>query len=573
MSNRIIVDPITRIEGHLRIEAQMDGSKIAKAYSAGTMVRGIETILKGRDPRDAWAFAQRICGVCTLVHGIAAVRSVEDALKYEIPKNANLIRNLMIGTQYIYDHVMHFYILHALDWVDVVSALSADTKATSKLAQSISNYSKSSPGYFLDMQKKIKKFVEDGQLGIFAKGYWGHPEYKLPAEANLMAVSHYLEALEWQREVAKLHTIFGGKNPHPNFLVGGVPSPIDLDSDSAINAKRLSQVKEIINKMQSFVDEVYVPDTLAIASFYKDWGSRGEGLGNFMTYGDFPVDGSNNPESYLIPKGIILNRDLSKIHDLDLNATDEVQEYISHSFYDYSKGKNTPLHPYDGETNLNYSGPKPPYNELDVENSYSWIKSPRWKGHAVEVGPLARVLMMYAKGHEQTKDLVNMTLKNLEIPIQALFSTLGRTAARTLETKVIADNMHIWFDNLVANVKAGDTKTFNEKLWEPKTWPKTAKGVGFTEAPRGGLAHWIVIKDGKIDNYQAVVPTTWNGGPRDDKNKPGAYEAALEDNHNLHDPTQPIEILRTVHSFDPCISCAVHVLDENKKELINIKIT
>lgn len=573
MSNRIIVDPITRIEGHLRIEAQMDGSKIAKAYSAGTMVRGIETILKGRDPRDAWAFAQRICGVCTLVHGIAAVRSVEDALKYEIPKNANLIRNLMIGTQYIYDHVMHFYILHALDWVDVVSALSADTKATSKLAQSISNYSKSSPGYFLDMQKKIKKFVEDGQLGIFAKGYWGHPEYKLPAEANLMAVSHYLEALEWQREVAKLHTIFGGKNPHPNFLVGGVPSPIDLDSDSAINAKRLSQVKEIINKMQSFVDEVYVPDTLAIASFYKDWGSRGEGLGNFMTYGDFPVDGSNNPESYLIPKGIILNRDLSKIHDLDLNATDEVQEYISHSFYDYSKGKNTPLHPYDGETNLNYSGPKPPYNELDVENSYSWIKSPRWKGHAVEVGPLARVLMMYAKGHEQTKDLVNMALKNLDIPIQALFSTLGRTAARTLETKVIADNMHIWFDNLVANVKAGDTKTFNEKLWEPKTWPKTAKGVGFTEAPRGGLAHWIVIKDGKIDNYQAVVPTTWNGGPRDDKNKPGAYEAALEDNHNLHDPTQPIEILRTVHSFDPCISCAVHVLDENKKELINIKIT
>jgi len=301
MNERVVVDPITRIEGHLRIEAQMNGNHIAEAYSSGTMVRGIEIILRGRDPRDAWAYAQRICGVCTLVHGIASVRAVEDALNYEIPKNAQLIRNLMIGAQYVHDHVMHFYHLHALDWVDVVSALSADPKATSELAQSISSYPKSSPGYFADMQKKVKDFVEAGQLGIFAKAYWGHPAYKLPPEANLMAVAHYLEALAWQRDVAKLHTIFGGKNPHPNFLVGGVPCPIDLDSDSAINAARLATVQGIIAKMRQFVDQVYVPDTLAIASFYKDWGAQGEGVGNFMTYGDFPGDGTNDVSSFLIP--------------------------------------------------------------------------------------------------------------------------------------------------------------------------------------------------------------------------------------------------------------------------------
>jgi len=572
MTERIVVDPITRIEGHLRIEAQMDGDRIAKAYSAGTMVRGIEIILRGRDPRDAWAFAQRICGVCTLVHGLASIRAVENALDYSIPPNAQLIRNLMNGAQYIHDHVMHFYHLHALDWVDVVSALNADPAATSALAQSISNYSKSSPGYFADMQKKVKDFVEAGQLGIFAQGYWGHPAYKLPPEANLMAVAHYLEALSWQRDVAKLHAIFGGKNPHPNFLVGGVACPIDLNSDSAINAKRLAQVQEIIHKMQAFVDEVYVPDLLAIAGFYKDWGLRGEGLGNFLTYGDFPEKGMDDPASFMIPSGAILNRDLTTVHDVDMNAADEIQEYVAHSWYDYEGGKDAPLHPYDGETSLNYSGPKPPYRQLDVEQSYSWLKSPRWKGHAMEVGPLARVLMLYAKGHAQTRELVGMTLSKLEMPVDALFSTLGRTAARGLETKVVADNMQTWYNNLVANIKAGDTKTFNEQLWEPSSWPTQARGVGFMEAPRGGLAHWIVIEDETIKNYQAVVPSTWNAGPRDAQGQPGAYEAALEDNHTLHDPQQPIEILRTIHSFDPCIACAVHVTDPQGEELIKVKV-
>jgi hydrogenase large subunit len=568
---RVVVDPITRIEGHLRIEAQMSGDSIEKAYSSGTMVRGLEIILRGRDPRDAWAYAQRICGVCTLVHGIASVRAVEDALKYKIPPNAQLIRNLMIAAQYVHDHVMHFYHLHALDWVDVVSALNADPKATADLAQSLSSYPRASPGYFADMKKKLKDYVEVGQLGIFANAYWGHPAYKLPPEANLMAVAHYLDALAWQRDVAKLHTVFGGKNPHPNFLVGGVPGPIDINSDSAINAKRLAQVQDIITKMRTFVDQVYVPDTLAVASFYKDWGGQGEGLGNFMTYGDFPEKGMDDPSSYLIPAGAILNRDLSTIHPVDMHDPQQIQEFVAHSWYDYKGGKDKGLHPYEGETQFNYTGPEPPYKQLNVEGSYSWLKSPRWKGHSMEVGPLARVLMLYASGHAQTKELVEMTLSKLDIPVQALFSTLGRTAARTLETKIIGDTMQTWYDNLVTNIKGGDTKTFNENLWEPISWPRQAQGVGYMEAPRGCLAHWIVIENGKIVNYQAVVPSTWNAGPRDPSGQPGAYEAALA-GHKLHDPEQPIEILRTIHSFDPCIACAVHLTDPQGEELVSVKV-
>ncbi len=590
MNERVVVDPITRIEGHLRIEAEMDGQNISKAYSSGTMVRGIETILRGRDPRDAWAYAQRICGVCTLVHGMASVRSVEDALKVEIPANAQLIRNLMIGAQYIHDHVMHFYHLHALDWVDVVSALSADPAATATLAQNISaknaadlgagNWAKSSPGYFSDVQKRLKNFVEGGQLGIFANGYWGHPAYKLPPEANLMAVAHYLEALAWQREAAKLHAIFGGKNPHPNFVVGGVASPIDLNSDSAINSKKLAQVQDLITLMRQFVGQVYVPDTIAIASFYKDWSTRGEGLGNFLCYGDLPEGSINDVDSFLFPRGAILNRDLSKIEPVDLYADGEIQEFISHSWYDYGDGKDAGLHPYKGETELNYDdrgGPAPPYQQLNVDDGYSWLKSPRWNSHSVEVGPLARMLLLYAspeaRAHEQAKTLVDYTLGQLELPVDALFSTLGRTAARTLESQIVADAMQGWYDQLIQNIRAGDTKTFNETLWEPSSWPKKAQGAGIMEAPRGALGHWIVIENGKIANYQAVVPSTWNAGPRDPQGVPGAYEAALADNTQLHDPKQPIEILRTIHSFDPCIACAVHLSDPETGEAIEVKVT
>jgi hydrogenase large subunit len=581
MNQRVVVDPITRIEGHLRVEAQMEGNQIKQAYSSGTMVRGIEIILKGRDPRDAWAFAQRICGVCTLVHGIASIRAVENALDYRIPPNAELIRNLMIAAQYVHDHVMHFYHLHALDWVDIVSALKADPRKTSALAQSISHYSKSSPGYFSDMQKRLKTFVESGQLGIFANGYWGHPAYRLPAEANLMAVAHYLEALSWQREVVKLHAILGGKNPHPMFVVGGTPVAISVESGqqggTALDMIGLQTIQRVIQTMQEFVTQVYVPDTLAIAGFYKDWTERGEGLGNFLTFGDFPdpIKGMIDPSGYMIPPGVILNRDLNTIYPINFNDPQEIQEFVGHSWYKYGAGKDQGLHPYKGETEFDYAnrgGPQPPYSQLNVDDGYSWMKSPRWKGHAVEVGPLARVLMLHATGHAQTRELVGMATRKLGIPVSGLFSTLGRTAARTLETQVIVDAMQGMYNQLVANIKGGDLRTFNEQKWDPSTWPKRAQGVGIMEAPRGGLSHWIVIEDGRIANYQAIVPSTWNAGPRDPAGRPGAYEASLEHNHQLHDPKQPIEILRTIHSFDPCIACAVHVVDPDGEELVKVKV-
>ncbi len=574
----IVVDPVTRIEGHLRIEAQYDGSVITQASSSGTMVRGIEIILKGRDPRDAWAFAQRICGVCTLVHGIASVRAVEDALSYEIPVNAQLIRNLMIATQFVHDHVMHFYHLHSLDWVDVISALKADPNAASAFAQSISNYARSSPGYFADVQTRVRRLVESGQLGIFANAYWGHPGYKLPPEANLMAVAHYLDALAWQREIVKLQTIFGGKNPHPNVLVGGAPAAISIHAGSgtestAVNREGLAVVASVIERIRRFVDEVYLPDTLAIASYYKDWFAKGygEGVGNFMTYGDFSQVGTHDPGTFWVPRGAIINRDLSHIEEVDLKAEAEIQEFVAHSWYDYQGGKELGLHPWAGETQLSYSGPQPPYTNLDTAASYSWIKSPRWKGHAMETGPLARVLMLYASGDEPTKDLVGTSLAQLKLPVESLYSTMGRTAARALEAKLLGDAMPHWYDRLMANITTGDVRTFNEKKWEPSTWPKHARGVGFMEAPRGSLAHWIVIDDGKITNYQAVVPTTWNAGPRDAAGVEGPYEAALK-GHHIHDAKQPLEILRTVHSFDPCLACAVHVVDPDGEELIQVRV-
>jgi len=574
----VIVDPVTRIEGHLRIEAQFDGQTITSAMSSGTMVRGIEIILRERDPRDAWAFAQRICGVCTLVHGIASVRAVENALNYPIPENAQLIRNLMIVTQFVHDHVMHFYHLHALDWVDVVASLKADPKATSTFAQSISSYARSSPGYFADVQQRIKTLVESGQLGIFANGYWGHSGYRLPPEANLMAMAHYLDALAWQRQIVQVQTIFGGKNPHPNVLVGGVPAAISVHTGAgtattAVNEIGLQKVTELIEQMRQFIDQVYLPDVLAIGSYYKDWFQKGygEGTGNFMTYGDFPDTASLDPKTFLVPRGVILDRDLTTIHDIDLGAEGDIQEFIANSWYEYAPGKSAGLHPYQGETRLKYSGPTPPYQSLAGADGYSWIKSPRWRGHAMETGPLARVLMMVAAAHAPTVEAVDRSLAKLDLPRDALYSVMGRNLARALECKILADAMPAWQTKLKANIEAGDVRTFNETKWERSSWPAHTQGVGCLEAPRGSLAHWIVIDDGTISNYQAVVPTTWNAGPRDAAGTAGPYEAALKGIH-LVDPKQPLEILRTVHSFDPCLACAVHVLDHDGEELIQVRV-
>jgi hydrogenase large subunit len=571
MADRIVIDPITRIEGHLRVEIEVNNGVITDAFSAGTMVRGIETILKGRDPRDAWAFVGRVCGVCTSTHSLTSVRTVENALGISVPPNAELIRNLMANALYIHDHVVHFYALHALDWVDVVSALKANPAEASRIAQSISSWPKSSVGYFTDIQNKFKGFVESGQLGIFANGYWGHKAYKLPPEVNLIAVAHYLEALEWQKELVKVHTIFGGKNPHPNYVVGGVPCSINIEEANAVNAERLAFVGKLFEDAKTFVDQVYIPDLLAIASYYKsDWGAIGGGLTNYMSFGDFPTNGYNNPDSFKMPRGVILNRDLSKIHEVKAEDTDQIQEFINNSWYEYSKGDKTGLHPWDGETKFNYTGPKPPYEHLDFSQKYSWVKTPRWKGYPMEVGPLSRMLVGYASGRADYKAVIESTLKALDVPVAALFSTLGRTAARGLETKLTCDWALDFYKQLLSNIKNGDTRTMNNDKWLPESWPKLAKGVGMVEAPRGALSHFIVIEDKKIANYQLVVPTTWNASPRDLNGKRSAYEESLLGTP-IADPKNPLEVLRTIHSFDPCLACAVHVYDENGSTIHELK--
>jgi hydrogenase large subunit len=577
---RVVVDPVTRIEGHLRIEVNLDDKNVIRnAVSTGTMWRGLEVILKGRDPRDAWAFTERICGVCTGTHALTSVRSVEDALGIQIPENANTIRNIMQQTLYVHDHLVHFYHLHALDWVDVVSALKADPKATSELAQSISPWAKSSPGYFRDLQNRLKRFVESGQLGPFKNGYWGHPAYKLPAEANLMATAHYLEALDFQKEIVKIHTIYGGKNPHPNWLVGGVPCSInvnDVGGVGAINMERLNLVSSIIDRTLEFVEQVYIPDLLAIASFYKDW-LHGGGLSSqcLLSYGEFPQyanDYSN--KSLALPRGAIINGKLQEILPVDLRNPDEIQEFVTHSWFKYadeSKG----LHPWDGVTEPNYQlgpatkGTARKIEALDENAKYSWIKAPRWKGHAMEVGPLARFVIGYMSGHQEVKELVDFALKKLDVPITALFSTLGRTAARGLECLWSARQLRREQDKLIARIKSGDTSTANIEKWDPSKWPASAKGVGFSEAPRGALGHWLHVENGKIANYQAVVPTTWNGSPRDVTGNIGAYEASLMDTP-VADPKQPLEIIRTIHSFDPCLACSTHVMSPDNVELTKV---
>ena len=565
MATRVVVDPVTRIEGHLRIEAVVENGVITDAFSAGTMVRGLEKILMGRDPRDAWAITERVCGVCTTVHALASVRSVEDALGITVPPTAELIRNIMLTTQYVQDHVIHFYHLHALDWVDIVNALKADPKKAAELAQSFSKWDKNNTAYFTAVQDKIKAFAASG-LGIFANGYWGHPAYKLPPEVNLIGVAHYLDALEWQKEVVKIHAVFGGKNPHPNYLVGGVPCSINVNEVAAINMERLNLVSRLISQADEFVNEVYIPDLLAVASFYKDWANYGGGLHNYLSYGEFPTNGYGHPEAFKYARGAVLNRDLSTVYPVNPRDSQEIKEYIAHSWYKYDGGDSVGLHPCAGETNIAYSGPKPPFETLEGFEKYSFLKTPRWKDNAMEVGPLARLLVSYAAGHADVKETVGMVLGKLNVPVAALFSTLGRTAARGIDAALAMIWLKDFYGQLMDRVKINEVSTHNGEKWDPKTWPADCEGVGLVEAPRGALAHWIKIHNGAIENYQLVVPTTWNGSPRDGKEQRSSFEAAL-----IGTPVakidEPVEILRTIHSFDPCLACAVHLYDPQGRHL------
>ena len=569
---KIAVDPVTRIEGHLRIEAQVDGGEVTEAWSSATMWRGIETILEGRDPRDAWYFTQRICGVCTTVHALASVRAVENALEISPPLNAQILRNLISLSQFVQDHVVHFYHLHALDWVDIVSALSADPAATAELASSISDYPRSSPTHFAAVKARLEGFVAAGQLGPFTNGYWGHEAYKLPPEANLMAVSHYLDALEFQRDYIRIHAMLGGKNPHlQTYLVGGMSTPIDLNSQDAINADTLARLRVLLKRGLEFVQQAYIPDVLAVAPFYLEWASIGGGLGNFMAFGDFPLGSANpsvDPNDLYLPRGLIFDQDISRVHQLDPL---KIEEYVTHSWYEYSGSDGDSLAPFDGETKPNFTGPEPPYDFLDTDGKYSWLKSPRYDDRPVEVGPLARMLVAYVSGHERVVAVVNSVLETLGVGPEVLFSTLGRTAARAVETLVLAEHSLTVLDQLEANIGSGDWAVHEGSKWDPDTWPDTARGFGMHEAPRGGLSHWITIKGGKTDHYQIVVPSTWNGGPRDANGAGGAYEAALVGTP-IADPERPLEILRTVHSFDPCMACAAHVIDKDGNPVVEVTV-
>ncbi len=581
-STKIVIDPITRIEGHLRIEALLDSDRnvITDAISSGTMWRGLEVILQGRDPREAWAFAERICGVCTTVHALASVRCVENALGIQVPQNADLIRNIMFLAQMVQDHVVHFYHLHAMDWVDVPAALKASPSATSALQKSISpNWPNSSATYFAGVQSTLQNFVASGQLGIFQNAYWGHPAYQLPPEGNLLAVAHYLEALQWQKEIVKIHAVFGGKNPHPNYLVGGTPYSIPTGSSGSEDTRHrtrttipvaLSAMGTLIQNAIDLVEGLYIPDLLLIASFYSDWAQLGGGLGNYLAYGDVPQNGIDNPSQFRFPQGVVLDRNLSAVLPLDLADPDQIREQVDHSWYVYPNGERD-LHPFDGATEPKYDGPGTPYDYLDGNVKYSWVKAPRWRGNSMEVGPLARVAVGYASGRREVRDVVTDALAKLGWGTEALFSTMGRTLARGLETRLCAGWLKAEYDKLMANIKRRQVTTADSTRWDPSTWPSTAKGFGFTEAPRGALGHWIRIANTRIANYQIVVPSTWNASPKDGQGQPGAYESALLGTP-LAAADQPVEILRTVHSFDPCLACATHVMTADGRKLAEVHI-
>lgn len=569
MAERVVIDPLTRIEGHLRIELERDGKKISNAWSETTQFRGIETIVKGRDPRDVWAFVGRICGVCTSTHSVAAVMAVENAIGSQVPKQAELIRDILLGAQEIHDHVVHFYHLHALDWVNVVSAAEADPKKAVEFANKIgSKWKGNTESQFAKVKKTIQGILDSGQLSIFTGGYWGHPDYRLPAEANLMAVSHYLDALEFQRSIIRITTIFGGKNPHPNFLVGGMACNIDPNKSETFNQVQLDQIKDWTDEIQEFVKECYYPDAVAIMGAYKDYFKIGASSPNFLAigmagtrYAGGVVGAPRSHSNRDIKPGVILDGDYSKVHPLD---HDKIREYISSAWYSYEEGDDAGLQPLVGETTVNYTGPTPPYTWLADDDKYTWSKAPRYDGRPTQVGPVARVLSAYIQGHAHTRKLVDDALRSVDVQLKDLNSTAGRTLARAVEAITTADHMAVdLLPAFVQGIVGGDYEVFDSSKWEPDTWPKEASdGFGLMEVARGCLGHYVTIEDQKVTRYQAVVPTTWLAGGRDPQGNMGPYEESLAGGgHPLLDPKQPLEPLRTIHSFDPCMSCAVHVLD------------
>lgn len=567
MAEKVVIDPFTRIEGHLRIEMETEGKQIKKAWSVSTQFRGIETIVQNRDPRDVWAFVQRICGVCTSVHAIASISAVEDAIGSNPPENARLIRSLVLGSQEIQDHVIHFYHLHALDFVNVVNAAKADPQKTLEFAHSIgSKWRGNNLKRFTEVRDTVKQILESGQLSIFTGGYWDHPDYRLPPEADLMCVAHYLDALEFQRSMIRICTVFGGKNPHPNFLVGGMACSIDPNSSESINQVQMDQIKTWIDEIIEFVNDCYYPDVLAIAGVYKDYFDIGATHPNYLAVGLAGSIFSGDPNKSRISSahtaikpGVILGGDITKVHPFDPH---KIEEYISSAWYEYSVGDDKPLTPDKGETTVKYTGPQPPFEWLGDNDKYTWSKAPRYDGKPMQVGPIARMILAYAQGYEPVKQILDQAMATLGITPTQLNSTMGRTFARAAEATVSAQLMLDDYNQLVDNIKGGQIDVFDASKWEPSSWPAECQGYGFVEVSRGNLSHWVSIKNSKVERYQAVVPTTWLAGGRDANGVTGPYEESLmgTGTHPLLNPKEPLEPMRTIHSYDPCMSCGVHIL-------------
>lgn len=570
---RIAIDPVTRVGGHLRIEAEVADGMVTDAWSSGTMFRGMELILRRRDPRDAWLLAQRVCGTCTGVHALASVRAVENALGVTIPRNARLIRNILAGSQLVQDHVVNFYHRHALDWVDLPAALSADAVATSTLARSISDRPLSSPSYFQGARDRLTRFVDSGQLGPFANGYWGHPAVTLPPDASLLVLTHYLEALDLQRRTTRIGALLGGKNPHPQtFLVGGMalsppwggpkhslagehPQQVERNSPTALGERGLSDLGVLIAQLGTFVDQVYLPDVLAIADHYGDWPGIGAGIGNYLSVGDLPEDDARQPVQFL-PGGRVMDADLAKIGSVDQAG---IAETVAHSHYAYDGGDDALRPPSNGRTDPRYGGPEAPVTSLEASDKYSWLKAPRYEGQPMEVGPLARLLVAYVAGRGDVTLPVDRVTAKLRIGPAALLGTLGRTVARAIEAQIVAGRLDGWLENLTSNLATGDLAIADVTAWDPGAWPREAQGWSLGEGPRGAVGHWVTIADGRIADYQIVDASTWNASPRDAQGRRGALEEALVGTP-VADVARPVEILRTVHSFDPCPACAVHLL-------------
>jgi hydrogenase large subunit len=557
---KVTIDPITRIEGHLRVDVEVDGGQVKNAWSSGQMFRGFELILKDRDPREAWFFTQRICGVCTTVHAIASVRAVENALRMEVPINAQYVRNLMLASHALHDHIVHFYQLSALDWVDVTSAEKADPAKAAALGESLSAWPGNSRKEMEAVKARLQTFIARGQLGIFTNGYWGHPAMKLPPEVNLLAVAHYLQALDAQRYANQALAILGGKTPHiQNLAVGGVANAIDLNSEAALNMNKLFQVKDQLDKVAEFVHQVYLPDVCAVGALYADWLKYGAGVTNYLAVPDLPLDTQGT--RFDLPGGTIFNGNLHTAKAIssfdDPYFRDNVTESVAHSWY----AGNGPAHPWKEST-------IPRYGDFNPTGKYSWVKAPRFEGKPMQVGPLAQVLVGYATGHELTRKWADQALDtaggiaHTKLTPAVLNGTLGRHLARAVRAAVLADLALKHWQLLADNIAKDDLSVYRE----PEFPSGEITGFGFHEAPRGTLSHWVVIRGGKIANYQCVVPSTWNAGPRDEKGQLGPYEASLLGNP-IADPKRPLEALRTIHSFDPCLACAIHTLDMEGNEL------